>query len=218
MEAADSIGVVSEPTEPRRLSRQRPSRAAARTVLAELEALDVAIYQAVARTPTPTLDRDLGRLSDIADHSKLWVAVAALLAATGQASGRRAAVTGLLSIGAASATVNLGLKPFMRRHRPDRVGHGVPVIRHVDMPGSTSFPSGHSASAFAFATAAGHEVPLASLPLRILAATVAYSRIHTGVHYPGDVAAGSVIGGVAGGVVVSAAARRRRVRRRSRAR
>lgn len=82
------------------------------------------------------------------------------------------------------------------------------------MPGSTSFPSGHSASAFAFATAAGHEYPLASLPLHIMAGTVAYSRIHTGVHYPGDVAAGSLIGAVAGGIVAAAAERRRPRRRR----
>ncbi len=183
-------------------------------MLGELEALDVAIYQAVARSPTPTLDRDLGRLSDIADHSKLWAAVAAVMAAGGTRSGRRGAAVGLAAIGVASTAVNLGFKPFLRRRRPDREGHGVPAARHVDMPGSTSFPSGHSASAFAFATAAGHEYPLASLPLHIMAGTVAYSRIHTGVHYPGDVAAGSLIGAVAGGIVAAAAERRRPRRRR----
>ena len=52
------------------------------------------------------------------------------------------------------------------------------------MPRSTSFPSGHSASAFAFATAVGDELPLAWLPLHALAAAVTYSRVHTGVHYP----------------------------------
>jgi undecaprenyl-diphosphatase len=63
------------------------------------------------------------------------------------------------------------------------------------MPISSSFPSGHSAAAFAFATGVGHVLPSAAVPLRGLAALVAYSRVHTGVHYPGDVIVGSLIGG-----------------------
>jgi membrane-associated phospholipid phosphatase len=70
----------------------------------------------------------------------------------------------------------------------------VPVARHVRMPSSTSFPSGHSAAAFAFATGVGAVLPRAAIPLRGLAALVAYSRVHTGVHYPGDVVAGALIG------------------------
>jgi undecaprenyl-diphosphatase len=62
------------------------------------------------------------------------------------------------------------------------------------MPRSSSFPSGHSASAFAFATGVGRTLPQAAVPLRALAAVVAYSRVHTGVHYPGDVVIGSLIG------------------------
>ena len=74
------------------------------------------------------------------------------------------------------------------------MAEGVPADRHVRMPVSTSFPSGHSAAAFAFATGAGHVMPMAAIPLRLLATAVAYSRVHTGVHYPGDVVAGSLIG------------------------
>ena len=62
------------------------------------------------------------------------------------------------------------------------------------MPVSTSFPSGHAASGFAFAAAIGHDQPWLGLALRFLSATVAYSRVHTGVHYPGDVVVGSLIG------------------------
>src|SRR3954451_23257921 len=53
----------------------------------EAQALDVAVYAAVAATPTPTLDPALQRLSAFADHSKLWLAVAAALAAAGGARG-----------------------------------------------------------------------------------------------------------------------------------
>ena len=62
------------------------------------------------------------------------------------------------------------------------------------MPASASFPSGHAASAFAFATGVGHVLPAVGVPLRALAALVAYSRVHTGVHYPGDVVAGALVG------------------------
>ncbi|MGZ4173069.1 MAG: phosphatase PAP2 family protein, partial [Solirubrobacteraceae bacterium] len=54
---------------------------------------------------------------------------------------------------------------------------------------------GHSAAAFAFATGVGHVLPAAAFPLRAIGAVVAYSRVHTGVHYPGDVLAGSLLGG-----------------------
>src|SRR5919107_6118779 len=176
----------------------------------QLQALDAAIYAAIAATPTPTFDRALGTLSRAADHSKLWMAAASVLVAAGGPRGRRAAASGIASLGATSAIVNIGLKPLGRRTRPDRAGAAVPVTRHVSMPRSTSFPSGHSASAFAFASGVGASLPIAGVPLRALATLVAYSRVHTGVHYPADVVAGSVLGGAIAPVVVAALGRRRR--------
>ena len=69
------------------------------------------------------------------------------------------------------------------------------------MPASSSFPSGHAASALAFAGAVGHEMPLLAVPLHLLAGAVAYSRVHTGVHYPGDALVGAVVGEAVGSVV-----------------
>ena len=161
---------------------------------ADAERVDVALYAAIAQTPTPSLDRAMARLSSAADYSRLSLASATVLAATGGRRGRRAAAMGLASIAAASGLVNLGLKPLGHRRRPDRAATQVPVARHVRMPASTSFPSGHSAAAFAFATGVGHALPPAAVPLRALAALVAYSRVHTGVHYPADVVAGALLG------------------------
>ena len=121
----------------------------------DLERVDVALYAAIAQTPTPTLDRAMARLSNAADYSRLSLASAAILAATGGRRGRRAAAIGLTSVGVTAALVNLGMKPLGRRARPDRAVERVPVARHVRMPSSTSFPSGHSATAFAFATGVG---------------------------------------------------------------
>jgi undecaprenyl-diphosphatase len=163
----------------------------------ELDALDRAVYRAVALTPTPTLDGGLVRLSTEADHSRLWFGVAAALVVSGGSRRRRAAALGVASIALASATTNLVVKPVLARERPDRLAAEVPQARHVRMPGSTSFPSGHAASAVAFATAVSRELPAAAAVLRPLALAVAYSRVHTGVHYPGDVVFGSLVGTVA---------------------
>ncbi|HUL27650.1 MAG TPA: phosphatase PAP2 family protein [Streptosporangiaceae bacterium] len=162
--------------------------------LRQLGAVDRAVYEAIASVPTPTLDEPLRRLSQAADKSRLWLAIAAVIALTGGPTGRRAALRGVLSIGVTSAVVNLGAKSLYARRRPDRAGAGVPGERYVTMPGSTSFPSGHSASATAFASAVGRDLPGLALGLHMLAAAVAYSRVHTGVHYPGDTVVGAVIG------------------------
>ena len=160
----------------------------------ELNRLDVAVYAAIAATPTPQLDVALSRLSRAANYSKLWLAGSALLAAVGGERGRRAAENGVASIALASGVANLVLKPIGNRRRPERETHNVPITRQVEMPRSTSWPSGHSASAFAFATGAGAAWPAAGIPLSVMASLVAYSRVHTGVHYPLDAIAGTVTG------------------------
>jgi membrane-associated phospholipid phosphatase len=161
--------------------------------LGEVDQIDQAVYRAIAASPSPSLDLVLSRLSSAADHSKLWFAIAGALALK-PGRPRRAALVGVASIGLVSATANLVGKGLLRRARPDRAGVSVPAGRKVRMPGSTSFPSGHSASGFAFATAVGDELSLAWLPLHALAAAITYSRVHTGVHCPGDVLVGSLMG------------------------
>jgi membrane-associated phospholipid phosphatase len=179
---------------------------------AEVNNLDLAVYAAIAATPTPTLDGVFRRLSRAADNSKLWIASAAVLATVGGPGGRRAAVNGLASVAVTSAFVNLGLKRLGRRHRPDRATHHVPITRQVTMPRTTSFPSGHAASASAFATGVASAAPEAGIPVSTAAALVAYSRVHTGVHYPLDVIAGSLTGEAFALFTVAALARRRRRR------
>jgi membrane-associated phospholipid phosphatase len=167
----------------------------ARRWIGEAAGVDKAVYEAVAGTPTPTLDRTLAELSRAADYSRLTIAVAGMLAIGGGRTGRRAAGTGLISVAVTSAVMNAVIKPLVRRPRPaqDEV---VTAARQIPMPRSASFPSGHSASAFAFATGVGQVLPSAAFPLRGLGALVAYSRVHTGVHYPGDVIAGALLGDV----------------------
>lgn len=184
---------MSEPNDAAPSASAPRAESTVTAVLSDLRAIDGALYAAVAATPTPALDRALRRLSRTADHSKISLAVAGLLAlAPGRP--RRAALAGVGAIGLASVVVNLFGKRMVRRRRPDREAARVITARQVRMPESASFPSGHTASAVAFATSVGVALPPAALPLGVLAAAVGYSRVHTGVHYPGDVAAGAVIG------------------------
>jgi len=166
----------------------------ARQTQAELKRLDQAVYAAVAVSPTPSLDAGLRRLSHAANYSRISLALGGGLALLGGPKGRHAAVRGIASIALTSATMNVAIKPWARRRRPDRDSARVPIARQVRMPTSHSFPSGHSAAAFAFAAGVGRNLPWTAPPLTLLAFLVAYSRVHTGVHYPGDVIVGSLCG------------------------
>ena len=185
----------------------------------ELNKLDLAVYAAIAVTPTPAMDVALRRLSHAASYSRLWLGCSAVLAACGGKRGRRAAENGLASIALTSAVVNLVLKPLGNRRRPDRQMYDIPIARQVTMPRSTSWPSGHSASAFAFASGVSAASPQSGIPLGVLASLVAYSRVHTGVHYPSDTIAGTVCGVALAPVAVAAVERwREQQRRRSESR
>jgi undecaprenyl-diphosphatase len=168
--------------------------------LSEAKTVDAAVYGAVAAAEAPRLDVAMHRLSRAADHGKLWFGAAGAMALLGGADGRAAARRGLVSLGIASAVANLVGKPLTTRRRPVRRELEELAARHVPMPKTSSFPSGHSASAFAFAIGAGAALPGASPPLQALATLVGYSRVHTGVHYPADVVAGAFIGVGAAGV------------------
>ena len=138
------------------------------------------------------LDEVLPRLSRAADHSLLWIAIAGGLALCGR-RGRQAAVRGLLALSLASVTTNVVLKRASGRRRPPE--GLVPLRRGPHRPPlTTSFPSGHAASASAFATAVALELPWTAIGLAPLAAAVAASRVVIGVHYPSDVVAGAAVG------------------------
>jgi undecaprenyl-diphosphatase len=149
-------------------------------------------YRRTARRHAPVLDKVLPRLSRLADKSFLWSVIAVALDRFGGRSGRRAGFRGMFALALSSIVANL-LAVVMRRRRPEIAD--VPVLRRLArLPLSPSFPSRHSASAFAFATGAALEKPAAAALLAPVASAVAYSRVYTGVHYPSDVIAGAVVG------------------------
>ncbi len=142
------------------------------------------------RARSPERDRALVEITRAANYSRLWLLAAVGMAACAGRRGQRAAGRGIVAVAIAAAVANGPAKLLVRRRRPLRRSR--PSL--IRMPRSTSFPSGHSAAAFAFATGACEELPVLAPVLVPLAGAVAYSRVHTGVHYPSDVAAGAAIG------------------------
>jgi diacylglycerol kinase family enzyme/membrane-associated phospholipid phosphatase len=154
--------------------------------------LDRTLLKAVSALPGGNHDVLFRRLSAAANHGKLWFAVAGGLALL-PGKPRRAALHGVIAQGVASAVTNLVFKTLLPRTRP--LPEHLPVFRFVHpQPTSSSMPSGHSASAAAFAVGAGLVHPAIGAAVAPLAAGVAYSRVHTGAHWPSDVLFGSAIG------------------------
>lgn len=93
----------------------------------------------------------------------------------------------------ASGVISTLLKYTAKRERPYVT---YPFIQNVTVEGSPSFPSGHTTGAFALATSVSIAFPkwYIILPSYLWAASIGYSRLDLGVHYPTDVLASILIG------------------------
>lgn len=153
--------------------------------------VDRGLFDAIHGLPhTPTSDRYISLLSDLGEGMG-WVLAGVSVAWLGGRRGRRAGIaTALASLGT-TYVVQRMVKPIFRRRRPF-VNRDVLVvgIRTAD----ASFPSGHTASSFAAATALATFYPNAAPLVFTLATLVGASRVHLGHHFPSDVAAGALIG------------------------
>ena len=163
-------------------ARVRPARA--------IRALDHTMFDRVGRPTSARFDRSMVGLSSLADHGKLWAAAGAVLVVTGH---RSAAARGITALSIASLTANLFGKQFFGGSRP--LLSRVPRRRRLPRPPtSATFPSGHSASAFAFAVGASLDDPRLAMVFVPMAVAVAYSRLHTGSHWFSDVVGGALLG------------------------
>jgi membrane-associated phospholipid phosphatase len=166
-------------------------------MLSRVHAADLRIDAWVERIRGARLDPVFYGLSSAADHGLLWLLVGASKAA------RRGDPAIALRLGAAlgveSLLTNGPIKAMFRRVRPedDHPPEG-PLPYGMHRPLTSSFPSGHAASAFTAATllAGGPATPV----WFALAAAVASSRVYTQMHHTSDIVAGAALG-VALGVV-----------------
>jgi diacylglycerol kinase family enzyme len=138
------------------------------------------------------VDRAMRALSRSANKGRLWFALAAVGVLVGGRT-RRAAIRGAGALAVTSFMTNAVLKPLTRRKRPSV--ELTPIFRRLHRaPRSTSFPSGHAASASAFLAGVTLESPAVGVAIAPLAAAVGYSRVHVGVHHVSDVVAGAAFG------------------------
>ncbi|WP_107086955.1 phosphatase PAP2 family protein [Streptomyces viridochromogenes] len=145
----------------------------------------------IARGPS-WVRRVAPAVEEAAEHTKVWWAAALGMAAYGGWRGRTAAAAGVAAMTTAELFSNGVAKQLYQRRRPPP--EWVPPEDLQDRPDSSSFPSGHTAAAVAFTGAVAPVWPAAGVICGLSAVMVAAQRLHSGAHYPLDVAAGGAIG------------------------
>jgi membrane-associated phospholipid phosphatase len=175
----------------------RSGRARGRHLASRVHAIDLDVDRWVDRVRGPALDPVFYGLSSAADHGLLWLAVGAGRAA--RAGDPSIALRLGAALGLESLLTNGPIKACFRRVRPedDRPPDG-PLPYGMHRPISSSFPSGHAASAFTAAMLL-RDTPAAPLWFG-LATVVAASRVYTRMHHASDVVAGAALGIALGAV------------------
>ena len=134
-------------------------------------------------------------LSAAGQASLLWIALAPLLALWARKPLLFTTLATAATVWTADLLTSL-LKLAVDRERPYEVIPAADPLLRWDVAGS--FPSGHAATSVAGAIILTYLIGRGGVWLGLLAAAVAFSRVYVGVHYPGDVLAGAVLGAAVG--------------------
>ena len=140
------------------------------------------------------LDGLMPFVSGLSNHGEIWILFAAVLLLF-----RRQRTYGLSAACALTldlVSCNMLLKPLIGRVRPFAFRPDLSLL--VPPPGDASFPSGHTAAAFAVVFALKTAGSPLWIPALVLAAVTAFSRLYLYVHWPSDVLGGILLGAAVG--------------------
>jgi membrane-associated phospholipid phosphatase len=143
------------------------------------------------RAHCPRAERAVARFARLGEHGGVWLAIGVIGQTVDRAqrrSWRRATAT-VVGVYA----LNTLLKLAVRRPRPSLAG--LPAL--TSTPSGLSFPSAHASTSFAGAVCYSR-LGLRPVRLYALAASLSFSRLYLGVHYPSDVLAGALLGTAVG--------------------
>jgi undecaprenyl-diphosphatase len=158
-----------------------------------LHRLDAQVYLAVNRLPhPPAADRVANYVTVLTVGGWIWMVVVGVAALFGVPGSRRALREVVPTVAAATWIVESPTKMLFRRQRPF-----IDIVRALVVgkkPGSWSFPSGHTAAAFATALVMSAHWRRLTPVFYAAASGIGFSRVYVGAHYPGDVASGALLG------------------------
>ena len=173
-----------------------------------IEALDQALFLLINSWHTPWLDQVMYWISGKYSWMPLYLVLLGLTVKTYKKQAVPVLVCLTLAIVIADQTTSGFMKPFFERLRPSRdpALQGLVHIVNGYTGGKYGFASSHAANTFAVATffivLFNHKNRWA-LGLLVWATVVSYSRIYLGVHYPGDVVVGALVGALGSILAVS---------------
>ncbi|MEW2574915.1 phosphatase PAP2 family protein [Streptomyces syringium] len=161
-------------------------------LLDDFRRLDRRLTRRVASWDSAGARQVLPAVESAAEGTKLWWGTALVMTVVGGRSERTAAAAGVVSMLASQLIANAVCKQLYARRRPP--GELIPHDGVEDRPDSSSFPSGHTAAAVGFTAAVAASSPWWGAAAAVPTTLVAFERVHSGAHYPSDVAVGAAIG------------------------
>lgn len=142
----------------------------------------------------------MGTVTTLGNYGGVWIVMCIVLAVFKRT--RKMGLCVALSLVIVLVSVNAVLKPCVDRQRPFEIESELAESIDIALPDDGSFPSGHTAAAFAAAAAVLRYNRKWGVAVSVCAVVMGMSRLYFAVHFPSDVAAGAVVGicaGVVGG-------------------
>lgn len=151
--------------------------------------MELAVLHWLSQFRTDLMDSFMPAVTRLSDHGEVWMLIVLVLLCIPKT--RRIGLAAGISLLAGYLIGNLFLKNLFERQRPCWIDPSVQLL--VESPKDYSFPSGHTLASFTTALAVFFFDRRLGLPMLVLAAVIAYSRLYLFVHFPTDILGGLLL-------------------------